>query len=357
MNYLYITASFLFSFTLVFLMIRHAAHLGFVDVPNKRSVHKKPIPRGAGVGFTSAVLMSTLLFDFTFFLEYYYIYLAIGVVFMVGLLDDKYDVSPKLKFLFIFLATTILYLNDIAIGSLGSYLGFELLLPAIIVLPFTFLAVAGFTNAINLVDGLDGLAGSLVFVMMAAFLAIGIQNADTVMITLSSGFMASIAAFLLFNWKPAKIFMGDSGSLTLGFVISLLSIKALAYSTPGAVIFIVALPLLDTFMVMTRRIQRGLSPFSADKNHLHHFLYKTKMDVKFTVRLLISIEVSFALIGYQIGQKENVLTLVLFGVMFYLFLSFFDQRIRRRPREVSEEQSHQVVNPTKQVKKGRMATN
>lgn len=332
MNYLLIASSFVLSFTLVFLLIRFAEKLGFVDIPNERSVHKKPIPRGAGVGFVSAVMISTLLFDSAFFAEYYYIYLSIGVIFLVGLLDDKLDVSPKLKFVFIFAATVILYINDVAIVSLGTYFGYEIMLPYLMILPFTFLAVAGFTNAVNLVDGLDGLAGSIVFVMLSAFLAIGLLHNDSLMITLSSTFMASIAAFLFFNWNPAKIFMGDSGSLTLGFVISLLSIKALAYITPGAVLFIAAVPLLDTFMVMTRRIQRGISPFTADKNHLHHFLYKTKVDVMFTVKLMVSIQIAFALIGYQLGMEENLLTIILFGVLFYIFLNLFDQRIRRRKR-------------------------
>jgi len=336
MNYLLIASSFVLSFTLVFLLIRFAEKLGFVDIPNERSVHKKPIPRGAGVGFVSAVMITTLLFDFTFFVEYYYIYLSIGVIFLVGLLDDKLDVSPRLKFIFIFVATVILYMNDIAITSLGSYFGHEIMLPYLMILPFTFLAVAGFTNAINLVDGLDGLAGSIVFVMLTAFLAIGLLHNDSLMITLSSAFMASIAAFLFFNWNPAKIFMGDSGSLTLGFVISLLSIKALAYITPGAVLFIAAVPLLDTFMVMTRRIQRGISPFTADKNHLHHFLYKTKVDVMFTVKLMVSIQMAFALIGYQLGTEENLLTIILFGILFYIFLNLFDQRIRRRKRVKKE---------------------
>ncbi len=353
MNYLLIASSFVLSFTFVFLLIRYAEKLGFVDIPNARSVHKKPIPRGAGVGFVSAVMISTLLFDFTFFVEYYYIYLAIAVIFLVGLLDDKLDVSPKLKFVFIFIATFILYMNDIAIFSLGSYFGYEVPLPYLLVLPFTFLAVAGLTNAVNLVDGLDGLAGSIVFVMLGAFLAIGLLHGDAVMITLASTFMATIAAFLAFNWRPAKIFMGDSGSLTLGLVIALLSIKALAYVTPGAVLFIAALPLLDTFMVMTRRIQRGLSPFTADKNHLHHFLYKTKMDVMFTVKLMVSIQFAFSIIGYQLGQEENVLTLILFAVMFYLFLNFFDQRIQRRPKTKKEPTAVPAI---RKHKKSNLAT-
>jgi UDP-GlcNAc:undecaprenyl-phosphate GlcNAc-1-phosphate transferase len=248
-------------------------------------------------------------------------------------IDDKRGVTPKIKFLFIFFATCILYLNGVAVSSLGSYLGYEVTLPLILILPFTFFAIAGFTNAFNLLDGLDGLAGAVGLVMLGAFLAIGILHNDTLIITLSSLFVVAVFTFLLFNWHPAKIFMGDSGSLTLGFVISILSIQSLQYLTPAAVLFIIALPVLDTFIVMTRRIQRGISPFKADRNHMHHFLYKAKLDVKFTVILIVYVQIAFSIIGYQLNQTDNFLNLILFGILFYVFLNLLDQRIKHRHKD------------------------
>ena len=298
-------ATFLLTFLLIYLLMRNAGRLGMLDIPNERSIHKEPMPRGAGIGFVSAVLIVTLLFNFSHFIEYYYIYLAIFLIFVVGTKDDKRGVSPLTKFVFIFFATLLLYLNDFHVVSLGCYLGYTVTLPAVLVLPFTFLAVAGFTNAFNLLDGLDGLAGAVSMVMLATFLAIGFLHHDTLIITLSSMFLVAVFGFLFFNWYPAKIFMGDSGSLTLGFVISILSIQSLEYMTPASVLFIIALPILDTFMVMTRRIQRGISPFHADKNHMHHFLYNAKMDVRFTDILIIYIQIAFSIIGYQLNQTDN----------------------------------------------------
>ncbi|MCJ7764847.1 MAG: undecaprenyl/decaprenyl-phosphate alpha-N-acetylglucosaminyl 1-phosphate transferase [Thiovulaceae bacterium] len=310
--------------------MRNAEKFGLMDIPNERSTHKEPIPRAAGVGFISAVLIISLLFNFTHFVEYYYIYLSIFIIFFVGVLDDKRGVSPLLKFLFIFVATLILYLNDFDITSLGSYLGYEVTLPLVLVLPFTFFAVAGFTNAFNLLDGLDGLAGAVSMVMLSAFLAIGILYNDILIITLSSLFLVAVSTFLLFNWYPARIFMGDSGSLSLGFVISILSIQSMAYLAPSAVLFIIALPILDTLNVMTRRIQRGGSPFQADKNHMHHFLYRANMDVKFTDILIVYIQIAFSIIGYQLRDTDNLLNLILFGILFYIFFNLLDQRIRHR---------------------------
>lgn len=325
-------AIFTLSLILIFILIKYSEKIGLIDIPNDRSMHKKLVPRGAGIGFTLAALIGLLIFEFSHFIEYYYIYLAIFIVFIVGVLDDFKGTSPKTKFIFIFVATSILYLFDIQINTLGNYLGMEITIPSWLVLPFSFFAIAGFTNAVNLIDGLDGLAGIMSVIMMSTFLAIGITNDDMILITLSLPFIASILAFLYYNWNPAKIFMGDSGSLTLGFVIAILAIQSLHYVSPAAVIFIVALPILDTFIVMTRRIQRKTSPFKPDKNHMHHFLYKTKVDVKFTVILLSSMQLAFSIIGYQFKEVNNLLTLLLFVLLYFIFLNLFDFRLRRRKK-------------------------
>jgi len=334
MNVLLLTvASAIFSGFFVFLLIRYADKLGFVDIPNERSAHNEAMPRSAGLGFVSAVLMTAAVFNASFFLEYYYVFLAMSVILIAGVLDDKMDVSPKVKFIFIFIAAVILYVNDIHIDSLGSYFGFEITIPSFLIFIFTFFAIAGFTNALNLMDGLDGLAGSIALVMFVSFLAIGWIYEDRLMMNLSALYIGALAAFLLFNWNPAKIFMGDSGSLTLGFSIALLSIQSLHYVEPTAVLFLLALPIFDTFIVMRRRIQRGLSPFEADKTHLHHLLYKVKLHVKFTTIMLICMQIVFSLMGFQMHSANNTLTLILFVLFFYIFLNLFDERLRYREKE------------------------
>lgn len=224
----------------------------------------------------------------------------------------------------------MLYQEHIFISSLGHYLGYDAALPFILIFPFTFFAIAGFTNALNLIDGLDGLAGTVSLIIMITFLAIGITYHDPMIISLSASFIAALGAFLLFNWNPANIFMGDSGSLTLGFVIAILSILSLHYTTPTSILFVIALPILDTFIVMTRRIQRGQSPFKADKNHIHHFLYNVKGNIRFTVILLVSIQAIFSIIGFQLREENDLLSLLLFSLLFFTFLNLFDQRLRHR---------------------------
>jgi len=328
--------TFVITFISILLFIRLAPKLGFVDIPNERSMHTKPIPRGAGIAFVVSalfVLLILIIADYQQLSKYLYTYLAILIVFIAGAIDDKIGVSPKVKFIFIFLASLLLYSDGIVIERIGVYLGHEIFLPSLLIFPFTFFAIAGFTNALNLLDGLDGLAGTVSIIMMGAFMWIGYLHQDSLMIILSIVFIPALGAFLLFNWNPAKIFMGDSGSLTLGFVISILAVKATHYVAPTAVLFMLAIPVLDTFVVMTRRIQRGRSPFSADKNHMHHVLYNRYEDVKFTVIIIVYIQIAFTMIGYQLRDADDFLSLILFGILFFIFLNLLDQRKKRRKKE------------------------
>jgi len=330
MNVLLLVSIFFISLVSIYILTKYAYKIGLVDIPNERSMHQAPTPRGAGIAFVLSVFLILLLFDFEHFKTYYYIYFSIAIVFMVGVWDDVKNITPKTKFIFIFFSVLFLFLNDFAIYSLGTYFGYEIILPVWFVFPFTFFAIAGFTNALNLMDGLDGLAASISIVIFVTFLAIGIEHRDELLISLSSFFTVTLLAFLLFNWTPAKVFMGDSGSLSLGMVIAILTIHATQYITPASALFIIAMPLLDTFIVMTRRIQRHRSPLKADKNHMHHFLFNIKDDVRYTVIIFALMQTVFSIIGYQVSQENNLLSLILFLLLFYLFLNLFDQRIRKR---------------------------
>lgn len=333
MNILLLFCIFVITFVATYVLMRFSDKLGLIDIPNERSMHTESIPRGAGIAFILAVFPVLGLFELEHVINHYYVYLAIFIMFIAGIWDDYREISPKIKFIFIFIASILLYMNDLAIYSLGIYFGYEIVLPSWFIFPFTFFAIAGYTNALNLMDGLDGLAASISIVIFITFLAIGLEYQDELLILLSSFFIVSLMAFLLFNWNPAKIFMGDSGSLSLGMIVVILSIQALNYITPASVLFIIALPILDTFIVMTRRIQRGQSPFKADKNHMHHFLFNVKGDVKYTVTILVMMQMIFSIIGYQVIQANNLISLILFILLFYIYLNLFDQRLKRRKKK------------------------
>lgn len=253
-------------------------------------------------------------------------------VFAVGIVDDRYEVSAKLKFIVIFMAVFLLWLNDFSIYTLGDWFGYEVHLPSIVALLFSMFALAGFTNALNLIDGLDGLSGSVSIVIMGFFAFIGHVYNDAAISTLSLNMIVALVGFLILNWNPAKVFMGDSGSLTLGFIISILALFSLKYIHPIVIMYLAALPILDTLIVMTRRIRQGKSPFAPDKTHIHHILVVFfNGNVKRTVLFLSALQFVFSSIGLiliKMIQHDTsgivpFFSFIVFGVMFILFYMIF----------------------------------
>ncbi len=326
----------IFLLTLVFINIvqKKASYFGLVDIPNKRSSHVNNTPRGAGIGFYLAVVLTLLFFQFDIVLYYIWISLAIFSVFVIGVLDDYQDTSPKLKFFIIFFATFLLYVDNIYIDKLGTFFGVELSL-GWMALPFTAFALVAFTNALNLIDGLDGLAGTISIVILSSFFIIGYNNNDFFIMLLSGAFISALLAFLIFNWYPASIFMGDSGSLTLGFIISVLAIKSLAYIPAISILFLTAIPILDTCIVVILRRRSGRSLFSADRCHVHHVLKQFfSENTPKTVLFLVFIQIIYSLLGLQL--EKNIDSGYLLGFFIFNILIFhrlISNLIKKQKRE------------------------
>jgi UDP-GlcNAc:undecaprenyl-phosphate GlcNAc-1-phosphate transferase len=336
----YCLVLFIVTYLSIRLFITLSPKLGLVDIPNERSSHKKITPRGAGLVFGFAFLISVLIFNYSNFSEIKYTLLAIAIIYICGIVDDIYTISSKQKFSFIIVAAVIVFFNGYQITNIGTFFNIPISI-GFLALPFTVFAIVGFTNALNLSDGLDGLAGSLALIILCALCAVGYIHDDTILLTWSAFLIAAVCAFLILNWYPAKVFMGDSGSLLLGFMISILSIKALDYVNPISILFLTALPIIDTMVVFRRRMQRGKSPFAPDKNHLHHILNNIKQDKAFTVRMLITIQLGFSCIFLQINQKDDVINLIVFILLFLIFFNLFDPRMKRRPENARIRKRYQ----------------
>ena len=335
----------LLSYLLVKQVIRYAYNLQLLDVPNERSHHCNIIPSGGGIGFVAALFMSIFIFKFSFFLHYWYIFLSILIVFAFGIYDDRHDISARLKFIAISIAVGLLSSFGVSINTLGDWYGYDIHLLWWIGVPFSMFAVAGFTNALNLIDGIDGLSSSISVIILLCFVFLGFQFEDDLLVLLSMFTIASVLGFMFLNWHPAQIFMGDSGSLTLGFIISILAVVSIKYVHPVAILYLIAIPLLDTLIVMVRRIRRGKNPFSPDKTHLHHILVKFfDGNVPRTVAFLSLMQVVFSGIGYAIldsiskGDKGNIalFALVGFALMFILFYMIFTG-IKRRQKLIDKQ--------------------
>jgi UDP-GlcNAc:undecaprenyl-phosphate GlcNAc-1-phosphate transferase len=258
-------------------VVRLAQRIGAVDHPNDRKVHVTATPRMGGLAF----FISILLIPFTM-LEISSVtqgfLLGLFIIGFTGIADDIFDISPKLKFLGIIAGSGLfLVMSGTAIVNLGDLFATGDIETGWFAIPLTLIAMVGFINALNLSDGLDGLASGITLIatfFLGCFaVAIGDQNSLMIAVVL----FGSMIGFLYYNAHPARVFMGDTGSLILGYVLACLSLMLLK-SGEGAVIspismgILLGLPLSDTIYVMTRRVIKGKSPFLPDKTHFHHRL-------------------------------------------------------------------------------------
>ncbi len=247
-----------------------------MDMPDgKRKVHSRPIPRIGGLAMASAFFVAALLLVHRDqFISS--VLLGSGIIFGMGFLDDLKQLGYKSKFAAqIVAALVVIFMGRVMIIDLGSLLPHELCLSDIGAVLLTLIIIVGVTNAINLADGLDGLAAGISLLSFGALIYLGVitgQHDVAILATIISG---CLIGFLRFNTYPASIFMGDSGSQLIGFVGIVLAIKLtqnMAGLSPVLPIILFGLPVLDTLAVMTQRILEGHSPFHADRNHIHHKL-------------------------------------------------------------------------------------
>jgi len=295
------------------LLIRHfASSLHLIDEPNYRSSHTHPVPRGAGIAFTLAALAALYFSQDRLVALHGDILLALFSVLAIGILDDRHEAAPRTKFVVLLFATFLIWREGLRIDDVGRYFGFEIHL-ALLSFPFTYFAVAGFTNAMNLIDGIDGLAGSIVLLILTFFLILGYRHHDTFLISFSLFFIVGVTVFLYFNWHPASIFMGDSGSLVLGFVISILSIYSLKYIPSVAVLYLGAFPIVDTLVAMFRRKMQKYSVTQPDRCHIHHLLFHITGSIPQTVIIIVGVQFLFLLVAFFLPKNmDQGIALLLF---------------------------------------------
>ena len=255
------------------LAIKH----NWVDIPDERKIHKRPIPRIGGLAMAIGTIIPMLIWSAN---DQKIKMVIIGAMILVifGLLDDLINLNYKIKFLSqIFAAMIVILGGNIQITSLGLLTTEGYLLPEWLSIPLTLIVIVGVTNAINLSDGLDGLAGgiSLLCFISIGYLSYKIENLTVALCAMAV--IGSLVGFLRFNTFPANVFMGDAGSQFLGFLGITLSITITQNDSPFSPLvplLILGFPVIDTLYVMVTRISEGKSPFYPDKNHFHHKLIR-----------------------------------------------------------------------------------
>lgn len=321
-----VLVTFLTSACLVPLVKKAAVHVGAMDIPNARKAHTVPTPRMGGLAIFGAFLLGYMLFARTS-MQMLSILIGGFVIVLTGIFDDIKPVPAKIKLcLQIVAACIVVFYGNIVLNHIDM-LGINMDFPVPINYIITIIFIVGITNAINLIDGLDGLASgvsSIYFATIAiiAFILNKMQGLDTI---LSLIMLGSTLGFLVHNFHPAKIFMGDTGSLFLGFtisVIALLGFKATTLTSLIIPIVILAIPIFDTALAIFRRLLKGEKITAPDKDHFHHQLLKMKFGVRSTVLIIYAINILFAAVSifFVLGDSKQAIALYVALMILLLFL-------------------------------------
>jgi UDP-GlcNAc:undecaprenyl-phosphate/decaprenyl-phosphate GlcNAc-1-phosphate transferase len=336
-------------------LARIAKVIGLLDKPSeKRKVHKMPRPLVGGIGITISATFAAMVFVPIGGLRGYF--LGMAVLLLVGFLDDCNEVGHRQKFMAQIVATSLLiYFSKVSLTSFGDLFGIgELVVPSFdwLIWIVTIFCVVGVVNAINLVDGLDGLAGGISFIAFTAFAihASLVQNQSLMLLNLALA--GAVLGFLRYNWYPSTMFMGDAGSLSLGFSLAFMALALTqgegAKVSPVCPLLVLAVPITDTLTVMAKRLLRGESPFKADRYHLHHIFMRFGMGREMAVKTIIGITIVMCVISflgplYEVGDWYLFLVF-LFYFTGYVVSSFFiihamraSLRLKKKSGELCEQ--------------------
>lgn len=343
-----IVLAFITAFILTYLaipsIISIARKKNLVDEPGERRAHTVSTPSLGGIGIFAGVIFSIILWTpFTYFGDLQYILCAFIIIFLIGAKDDIDPIAPKKKFAGeLFAAFILVFIAKIKITSFYGIFGIEEL-PDIWSYIFSMFTIIVIINAFNLIDGINGLSGSIGALICCTF-GTWFLMIDKVELAIVAFAMAgSTIAFLYYNVTPARIFMGDTGSLLLGLVCSILAIQFIEQnkllvdspyfvgSAPSVAIGIMILPLFDTMRVFVLRVIKGKSPFSPDKNHIHHLLLEAGLNHMQSTCTLVIVNVIFILVSLYfqfMGTEWLLFILVAMALLLTLILLLTNLRKR-----------------------------
>ncbi len=351
----FLTASvaFIITFLAIPVVLQIADRKKLYDVPDERKLHTHHVSSLGGVGvFVGAMFALLLAVQGTVYPEFQYFFAAILVTFFLGLKDDLVALSATKKFIGqIMAAAIIIHLGGLRLNSMYGLFGINEI-PETFSMALSYLTIIFIVNSYNLIDGIDGLAGSLGLLCCLVFGTYFLIIGDTGYALLAFAMSGSLVAFLIFNHHPAKIFMGDCGSLVLGLVCSILAIRfiniantpSINISLPAAVplaVSVIIVPLSDTIRVFATRILNGKSPFSPDRTHIHHLLLDRGLGHAAVTFILVSANVVLITLTYIFRSLGPTWTLaglltIVFGVVGTLYATRPRRRMVVAPKAMGE---------------------
>ena len=322
-----------------------------VDYPNARRINTKPMPSAGGLSIVIAFSIATLVFipmltsttaPIKSYLSYTLPVVGAGwIIALTGLIDDVKELSAKKKMIGILLAASLVWfltdfrLNDFKIPFGGPLLHFEPWLSYLL----TVIWIVSITNAVNLIDGLDGLCGGISIIVLVTISLTSLTYGRTDISSLSLLLAGAIGGFLVYNFHPASVFLGDCGALFIGFMIAVISLlgfgyKSSSFFTLGAPIVVLMVPIMDTIIAIIRRKVHHKSFSEADKNHLHHkLMFSLELGQTKSVLILYTVTILFSLCSYiylydKIAATILFLTLMLFFEVFVEATNMIDRKYK-----------------------------
>jgi UDP-GlcNAc:undecaprenyl-phosphate GlcNAc-1-phosphate transferase len=334
----------LFAFLLVLVIVpfarRMALRVGYVDKPGGRKNHDNPTPPIGGLIIVPVFIFLSVLSGADIQTQWPF-WTGLCVIMFSGALDDRYAIKPRWKFLAQFAAAGLIVCAGTAnVAYLGNLLGFGDIWLGFMHYPFSLIAAVLLINAINLMDGLDGLAAGSVFIALMWLLVTGLISHNNAIDLSVAIMMATIAGFLVYNMRNplrrrASIFLGDAGSMSLGLTLAWfgMTLGHTEKVPPISVAWIFALPIMDTCAQFARRVREGRHPFDADRNHFHHHFINVNISVRAATATIILIGFFLGLIGV-LGMILNVPQPILgylwiAAILIHMKVSLQPERYRR----------------------------
>lgn len=298
------------------------------DEPDSRKHHSQLIPSMGGIAIFAGMFIAFLVFaNITEYTKLRYLLGGVLILFFTGFFDDLMNVPAGKKFAFQLIAACVIYFGGFRIFTLLGFAGIGEI-PMVFGFPLTLLVVSMFTNAYNFIDGIDGLATSLGIIISASLGTLFIMVGRVDFATLSFCITGSLTGFLIFNFAPARIFMGDTGSLIVGFLLIVLGIELYSVIVtspeyevnPAVIAAIFFVPAFDIARVIVIRVLKGKSPFHPDRNHLHHKLLSLGFGHAGATLILCAFASSVILLQFVLNDY-SVITFMLIATMYALLFT------------------------------------
>ena len=321
MFYLLLLVCFICSILFTPVIKKLAFKIGATDKPNERKVHQKIMPRLGGLAIYISFVIGVFIAqpDSPYPNTLSAIMLGSFIIIVTGVLDDMYELSAKVKLLGQLLATVIVvFWGGVQVEFINLPFSNGVLEFGFLSIPITILWIVGITNAINLIDGLDGLAAGVSSIALITISIMAILIPNPFVVIMGSILLASTLGFLIFNFNPAKIFMGDTGALFLGYMIAVLSLLGFKNVTMISLvipIIILGVPISDTIYAILRRIVNKKPISAPDKSHLHHCLLGVGFSHRQTVLIIYAMAAFFGLVAIIVSQAKLIGSFILIAIL------------------------------------------